>query len=87
MSDELSTVDFLSTKEVAELLGVKEITVRHWRRTKHPRRHAVTLPWYRIGGKVMYRRVEVMRFIEQARTIPPVQGKSPEGNRPMTKGK
>lgn len=76
--------DFLSTKDVAELLGVKEVTVRHWRYKLHPRRHPVTLPWHRIGGKVFYAASDVLEFIRLAKVTPSGR-RRPDGEPPSAK--
>jgi predicted DNA-binding transcriptional regulator AlpA len=51
------TVDLLTTAQVAKLTGLSPATLRYWR-------HADEGPAsFRLGRKVMYRRVEVARWI------------------------
>lgn len=47
--------DFLSAKELAEVLGVTTDTVLEWRR--------IGLPFYRIGKRVWFEQHEVAEFI------------------------
>lgn len=47
----------LTTAEVAELFSLSKRTVINWRAKK-------ILPHYRIGGRIIYKRDEVMAFIE-----------------------
>lgn len=54
------TLKLLSPAETAEMLGVKEQTLRVWRCTKR-----YGLPWIQVGRKIMYRPEHVQRFLEE----------------------
>ena len=51
--------DRYSTKEAAEILGVREETLAVWRCTKR-----YPLPYIKIGRKVFYRGKDLENFIE-----------------------
>ncbi|WP_340540680.1 helix-turn-helix transcriptional regulator [Nocardioides sp. GXZ039] len=51
--------EFLSTEDVAELLGIPAATVRYWRHTGQGPRG------FRVGRAVRYRRTDVDRWIEE----------------------
>ncbi|MBL7166809.1 MAG: helix-turn-helix domain-containing protein [Dehalococcoidales bacterium] len=48
--------DFLSAKDLAEVLGVTTDTVLDWRRRG--------LPFYRVGKRVWFEQHEVVEFIK-----------------------
>ena len=62
--------DFLSAKELAEVLGVTTDTVFEWRDKG--------LPFYRIGKRVWFEQHEVAEFIK---THLRVEGMKPKGGR------
>lgn len=49
----------LSTEEAAEMLGVKEHTLRDWRSTKR-----YPLAYVKVGRNVRYRQEDIQAFIE-----------------------
>ena len=51
--------DMLTTKQVADILGLKEVTIRMWRWRKD-----VNLPWIKIGRSVRYRSKDLEAFIQ-----------------------
>lgn len=55
-------MDFLTTKEVAELLGVTAVTLSNWRKKN------CGPPTYRIGGEVRYEREDLERWLEEQRS-------------------
>lgn len=50
-------ISWLTAREVADMLGVSEWTVRSW-----ARRETAGPPFYRIGGSIRYDRDEVLAF-------------------------
>ena len=62
--------DFLSAKELAEVLGITIDTVFEWRNKG--------LPFYRIGKRVWFEQCEVAEFIK---THLRVEGMKPKGDR------
>lgn len=57
--------ELLDTPQTADILDVKPGTLEVWRATKR-----YPLPFIKIGGKVRYRRSDVLRFIEANKVTP-----------------
>jgi excisionase family DNA binding protein len=59
--------DRLTTSGVAKLLGVSSRTVEGWRlKSQGP-------PYTRLGGRIVYSRAEVNRWLD-GRTVKPMEG-------------
>lgn len=56
--------DLLTTKQLAEYLGVTARTLELWRETR------VGPAWVRVGRKVRYRREDVEAWLESRRQTP-----------------
>lgn len=56
--------DRLTPAEVADALGVEPGTLEKWRSTG---RYGRSLPYYKIGRRVFYRRADVEAFIASRR--------------------
>jgi excisionase family DNA binding protein len=54
-----SFVDLLDSKEAADALNTKASTLAAWRFRGEPR-----LPFVKLGSKVLYRRSDVLAFLE-----------------------
>ena len=54
----MSDIKLIKPAVVSEILGVKETTLTIWRSKGHPK-----LPYYKIGGKVMYSESDIEAFI------------------------
>lgn len=50
---------YLSTRELAELLRLKKNTIDRWRTSRE-----CPFPWTKIGGHVLYYRDEVLAYLE-----------------------
>ncbi|MBR4860427.1 MAG: helix-turn-helix domain-containing protein [Alphaproteobacteria bacterium] len=50
---------YINTAEVAEMLKLKRNTIERWRSNRES-----PLPWFKIGGRVLYDRNEVLKYIE-----------------------
>lgn len=59
MSETAPPGDWMDSKELARLLEVPERTPQDWRN----RRVGLGPPWYKIGGKVRYKRADVAAWI------------------------
>lgn len=53
----------VDTKGAADFLGVKDQTVRAWRRSG-----VVKIPFFRVGRAVRYRMADLEAFVERNRT-------------------
>ena len=49
---------FITIKEAAEFLGIKEMTLYTWR-------HKGVVPCYKIQGKLLFRRSELNKYAEK----------------------
>ena len=58
--------EFLDTRQVAELLGISEIKL------KKDRAAGKGLPFAKLGGRVLYRRTEIERYLELVTVRPPL---------------
>jgi len=58
--------DFIDTPAVAALLDVTPNTVARWR----TQCRAQPLPFFRVGGRRLYRRADVLAFVEAGRRKP-----------------
>lgn len=58
--------EFVSTAEAAVMCGVQPRTVAQWRTTAR----AQPLPFHRVGGKRLYRKADVIAFIDAGRHQP-----------------
>jgi excisionase family DNA binding protein len=52
----------LTTFEAAEIIGVKPQTLISWRCTKKE-----SIPYYKIGRKVFYKKQDILEWVEQKR--------------------
>ena len=59
--------DLLTPAETAALLRLKVETLRSWRTTAKRRR---PLPFVRVGGRIVYRRVDVLTFLADHAVTP-----------------
>ena len=55
---------FLSTKELSELLGIPEGTLRQWRCSE------VGPKWHKLRGSVRYDKSDVENFLRESERIP-----------------
>jgi excisionase family DNA binding protein len=53
--------ELLTEAEAAELLTVSVVTLARWRK------EATGPPWFRLGGRVRYRRDELLAWLEEQR--------------------
>jgi predicted DNA-binding transcriptional regulator AlpA len=58
---------FLSTKELSELLGIPEGTLRQWRCSE------VGPKWHKLRGSVRYDKSDVENFLHESERIPSVR--------------
>ena len=56
--------EFATSKEAALTLGVEPETLAQWR---YLRKFTETLPHYKVGRRVLYRRVDLAAFLETCR--------------------
>jgi excisionase family DNA binding protein len=56
--------DQLTTKQAAQYLGIKPNTLHQWRK----RKNAPDIPYYVIGGKILYEKNDLDIFLKKART-------------------
>jgi DNA-binding transcriptional MerR regulator len=61
-----SDQDFIDTPAVAALLGVTPATVARWRTQSR----AQQLEFFAVGGRRLYRRADVLAFVEAGRRKP-----------------
>lgn len=64
--------EFLTTTEVADLLGLNAWQLDKWRSLSTPQR-LVGPPWYKFGGSIRYKRADVAAW---ARTRHRVAGRN-----------
>lgn len=57
----------LSSKQVAEMLGIPEGTLRYWRKT------GVGPAWIKMEGTIRYDLADVQVYVERNRRIPSVR--------------
>lgn len=57
--------ELLDTHDVAAMLGLTAQTVHRWRYEDAP-----SLPFFRIGGRIRYKREDVEAYIEANRETP-----------------
>ena len=58
---------FMNTRQLSELLGIPEGTLRQWRCS------GVGPKWHKMRGSVRYDKAEVDQFIHQSERIPSVR--------------
>jgi excisionase family DNA binding protein len=51
----------LTTADMEELFGVHRSTLNEWRKAG--------LPYYKLGGKVLYKKDEVLAWIEERKIV------------------
>ena len=51
--------DFMTTAELATSLKMKKNTIERWRTNR-----TCPIRWIKIGGRILYERIEVMAYIE-----------------------
>ncbi|MFY4698207.1 helix-turn-helix domain-containing protein [Burkholderia glumae] len=64
--------DIMTNQQAAKLLGVEPETLAQWR---YLGKFAETLPYYKVGRRVMYRRGDLVAFLDTCR----VGGANDEG--------
>lgn len=58
-------VERLNTEQAAQYLGISKATLETWRSTK-----TIRVPFYRVGDRVFYTRVDLNEFLKRARVEP-----------------
>ena len=53
---------YISTDDLAEMLNLKRNTIERWRTNRQS-----PFSWFKIGGRVLYDREEVLNYIESAK--------------------
>jgi DNA-binding transcriptional MerR regulator len=62
-----NTLQLLTSKEVAEILGIPEGTLRYWRNV------GLGPVWHKLEGSIRYDYSDVLRYVEVNRRIPSVR--------------
>jgi len=63
----MRTIQLLRSKEVAEILGIPESTLRYWRNV------GLGPAWHKLEGSIRYDVDDVSRYVEKNRRIPSVR--------------
>jgi excisionase family DNA binding protein len=58
----INSSDRMTTFEAAKIIGVKPQTLISWRCTKKE-----SVPYYKIGRKVFYKKQDILEWVEQRR--------------------
>ncbi len=53
---------YISTDDLAEMLNLKRNTIERWRTNRQ-----CPFSWFKIGGRVLYDREDVLNYIESAK--------------------